>query len=122
MMAQTEAFLKEWGLWEKKEVLLKNLSYGDQRLVEVILALATRPNLLLLDEPTAGLSPAETSLMVSTIKGLPADISIVMIEHDMDVAFEIAQQITVLHFGSVLVEGPPEQIKGNPQATKIYLG
>jgi branched-chain amino acid transport system ATP-binding protein len=122
MMVQAEGFLKEWDLWEKKDLLLKNLSYGDQRLVEVIIALATKPRLLLLDEPTAGLSPAETTLMVSVIKQLPADITIIMIDHDMDVAFAIAEQVTVLHFGSVLVEGPPQYIKGNPKATEIYLG
>lgn len=122
MMLQTEVFLKEWDLWEKKEVLLKNLSYGEQRQVEVIVALATSPRLLLLDEPTAGLSPAETALMVSIIKRLPRDITIVLIEHDMDVAFEIAEQITVLHFGSVIVEGTPEHIRGNPKVTEIYLG
>ena len=122
MMRQTEGFLKEWDLWEKKEILIKNLSYGEQRMVEVIVALATRPRLLLLDEPTAGLSSAETALMVSIIKRLPRDITIVLIEHDMDVAFEIAEQITVLHFGAVIAEGTPEQIRGNPRVTEIYLG
>jgi len=121
-MRQTEGFLKEWDLWEKKEILIKNLSYGEQRMVEVIVALATRPRLLLLDEPTAGLSSAETALMVSIIKRLPRDITIVLIEHDMDVAFEIAEQITVLHFGAVIAEGTPEQIRGNPRVTEIYLG
>jgi branched-chain amino acid transport system ATP-binding protein len=88
----------------------------------VVLALATKPHFLLLDEPTAGLSAAETALMISIIKRLPPDITIVLIEHDMDVAFEIADKITVLHFGSVLAEGPLEQIRGNPKVTEIYLG
>lgn len=119
---QTERMLKEWNLWEKKDVLVKNLSYGEQRQIEVIMALATKPRLLLLDEPTAGLSPAETTLVTSIIKGLPREITTILIEHDMDVAFEIAEKITVLHFGSILAEGSPEQIKGNPKVTEIYLG
>jgi branched-chain amino acid transport system ATP-binding protein len=119
---ETERLLKEWNLWEKKDVLLKNLSYGEQRQIEVIMALATKPRLLLLDEPTAGLSPAETVLVTSIIKGLPREITTILIEHDMDVAFEIAEKITVLHFGSILAEGSLEQIKGNPKVTEIYLG
>jgi branched-chain amino acid transport system ATP-binding protein len=119
---ETERLLKEWNLWEKKDILLKNLSYGEQRQIEVIMALATKPRLLLLDEPTAGLSPAETVLVTSIIKGLPREITTILIEHDMDVAFEIAEKITVLHFGSILAEGSLEQIKGNPKVTEIYLG
>ncbi len=119
---EAERLLKEWNLWEKRDVLVKNLSYGEQRQIEVILALATRPRLLLLDEPTAGLSPAETALVTSLIKSLPREITTVLIEHDMDVAFEISEKITVLHFGSILAEGSLEQIKGNPKVTEIYLG
>jgi len=119
---ETESLLKEWNLWEKKDVLLKNLSYGEQRQIEVIMALATKPRLLLLDEPTAGLSPAETALVTSIIKGLPREITTVLIEHDMDVAFAIAEKITVLHFGSILAEGSLAEIKGNPKVTEIYLG
>lgn len=119
---ETERLLKEWNLWEKKDLLLKNLSYGEQRQIEVIMALATKPRLLLLDEPTAGLSPAETALVTSIIKGLPREITTILIEHDMDVAFEIAEKITVLHFGSILAEGSLEQIKGNPKVTEVYLG
>jgi branched-chain amino acid transport system ATP-binding protein len=122
IMHETERLLKEWSLWEKKDVLLKNLSYGEQRQIEVIMALATKPRLLLLDEPTAGLAPAETALVTSIIKGLPREITTILIEHDMDVAFEIAERITVLHFGSILAEGSLEQIKGNPKVTEIYLG
>jgi branched-chain amino acid transport system ATP-binding protein len=122
IILETERLLKDWNLWEKKDVLLKNLSYGEQRQIEVIMALATRPRFLLLDEPTAGLSPAETILVTSIIKNLPREITTILIEHDMDVAFEIAEKITVLHFGSVLAEGLCEQIKGNPKVMEVYLG
>lgn len=121
IMGEAERLLKEWNLWEKKEVPLKNLSYGEQRQIEVILALATKPRLLLLDEPTAGLSAAETALMVSIIKSLPREITIILIEHDMDVAFEIAEKITVLYFGTILAEGTLEEIKANPKVTEVYL-
>jgi branched-chain amino acid transport system ATP-binding protein len=121
-MTETERLLKEWDLWEKKDVPLKNLSYGEQRQMEVILALATRPRLLLLDEPTAGLSASESASMTAFIKGLPREITIILIEHDMDVAFEIADRITVLYFGSVLAEGPPGEIRGNEKVTEVYLG
>jgi len=119
---ETERLLKEWNLWEKKDALLKNLSYGEQRQIEVIMALATKPRLLLLDEPTAGLSPAETISVTSIIKGLSREITTLLIEHDMDVAFDIAEKITVLHFGTILAEGSPQQIKGNPKVTEVYLG
>jgi branched-chain amino acid transport system ATP-binding protein len=122
MMDEAQRFLKEWNLWEKKDVLLKNLSYGEQRQIEVIMALATKPRLLLLDEPTAGLSPAETASVTSIIKGLPREITTILIEHDMDVAFEIAEKVTVLYFGSVLADGPLAEIKGNPKVTEVYLG
>lgn len=122
IILEAEGLLKEWNLWEKREILLKNLSYGEQRQIELIMALATKPRLLLLDEPTAGLSPAETALVTSIIKSLPREITTILIEHDMDVAFEIAEKITVLHFGSILAEGSLEQIKGNPKVTEIYLG
>ena len=122
IIPETERLLKEWNLWERKDALVKNLSYGEQRQIEVIMALATKPRLLLLDEPTAGLSSAETAQVVSIIKNLPREITIIMIEHDMDVAFEIAEKITVLHFGSTLADGPAEEIKGNSKVTEIYLG
>lgn len=122
MILETERLLKEWNLWGKREVFIKNLSYGEQRQIEVIMALAAKPRLLLLDEPTAGLSPAETASVASIIKSLPREITTILIEHDMDVAFEIAEKITVLHFGSILAEGSLEQIKGNPEVSEIYLG
>jgi branched-chain amino acid transport system ATP-binding protein len=119
---EVEGILKEWNLWENREVPLRHLSYGEQRQIEVVLALATRPRLLLLDEPTAGLSPAETAQVTSIIRALPREITTLLIEHDMDVAFAIAERISVLHFGSILEEGTVEQIKGNPKVAEVYLG
>lgn len=114
--------LKEFGLLEKRNELIKNLSHGDQRQIEVALALAGQPRLLLLDEPTAGLSLAETHSLTLMLKKLDPGITILLIEHDMDVAFEFAERITVLYQGKFLAEGNKEEIKSNPLVQQIYLG
>lgn len=113
---------KEFGLLEKRNELIKNLSHGDQRQIEVALALAGQPRLLLLDEPTAGLSSAETHSLTLMLKKLDPSITILLIEHDMDVAFEFAEKITVLYQGKLLAEGNKEEIKSNPFVQQIYLG
>ncbi len=122
ILSEAEGLLKAWNLWEKRDVPIRHLSYGEQRQIEVILALATKPRLLLLDEPTAGLSAAETAHMVSIIKSLPREITIILIEHDMDVAFEIAEKIAVLYFGTILADGTLDEVKKNPKVTEVYLG
>ena len=122
MVLEVEGLLKDWDLWEKRDSPVEDLSYGEQRQIEVIMALATKPRLLLLDEPAAGLAPAERALLTSTINNLPREITTILIEHDMDVAFEVSEKVTVLYFGTVLVDGPCEEIKGNPKVTEIYLG
>jgi len=114
--------LKEFDLWEKRDTLIKNLSHGVQRQIEVALALAERPRLLLLDEPAAGLSSAETHGLTLLLKRLDPSITILLIEHDMDVAFEFAETITVLYQGKFLIEGPKELIRNNPTVQEIYLG
>jgi branched-chain amino acid transport system ATP-binding protein len=114
--------LKEFDLWEKRNALVKNLSHGDQRQIEVAMALAEKPRLLLLDEPAAGLSSAETHSLTLLLKKLDPSITILLIEHDMDVAFEFAEKITVLYQGKFLTEGTKEEIKSNPTVQEIYLG
>ncbi|MDI7258776.1 MAG: ABC transporter ATP-binding protein [Thermodesulfobacteriota bacterium] len=114
--------LKEFDLWDKRNTLVKNLSHGDQRQIEVALALAQEPRLLLLDEPSAGLSSAETHALTLLLKKLDPNITILLIEHDMDVAFEFAEKITVLYHGKFLTEGTKEEIKNNPTVQEIYLG
>lgn len=114
--------LKEGGLWDKREELIKNLSHGDQRQIEVLLALTGESRLLLLDEPTAGLSQAETQSLLLLIKRLDPSLTILMIEHDMDVAFAFAERIAVLHQGKLLVDGVKEDIKSNQIVQQIYLG
>lgn len=118
----TDAILEQVGLAEKRGVLAKNLSYGEQRQLEIAVALASEPSVLLLDEPSAGMSQAETNRMVELITSLPRDLTIVIIEHDMDVVFALADRITVLHYGRILAEGTPTEVKENPVVQDVYLG
>jgi branched-chain amino acid transport system ATP-binding protein len=99
-----------------------NLSHGDHRLLEIAMALANEPRILFLDEPTAGMSPAETQEIAQLIKKLAKDISIVLIEHDMDVVMAISNEITVLNQGMVFAEGSPEEIQTNDKVREVYLG
>ena len=115
--------LLSWiGMETASNELVKNLSYGGQRQIEILLALTKDPRLLLLDEPTAGLSPAEAGRMVDILKRLPSNITFLIIEHDMDVAFELAEFITVLHYGKVIADGSVDSIRANRTVQEIYLG
>jgi branched-chain amino acid transport system ATP-binding protein len=102
--------------------LARNLSYGEQRQLEIGVALAGEPDLLQLDEPTSGMSPTETQRMIDLIAGLPRALSILMIEHDMKVVFSLADRITVLYYGEVLATGPPAEIQANARVREVYLG
>jgi branched-chain amino acid transport system ATP-binding protein len=122
LFVRAERLLEEWGLAQHAHVEVRQLSYGDQRQIELVLALAGSPKALLLDEPTAGLSPAETGRVAAMIRKLPRDMTILMIEHDMDVAFDLADRILVLHQGQVIAEGDQKAIRAHPQVSEIYLG
>jgi branched-chain amino acid transport system ATP-binding protein len=98
------------------------LSYGEQRQLEVGVALATSPKLLLLDEPTAGMSPEETQRMARMLEGLPREVTLLIIEHDMDVVSSLADRVTVLHYGEVLAEGTFDEVKHDPRVFEVYLG
>jgi branched-chain amino acid transport system ATP-binding protein len=102
--------------------LVRNLSYGEQRQLEIGVALAGEPDLLLLDEPTSGMSPSETERMIGLIGTLPRTLSILMIEHDMKVVFSVADRITVLYYGKVLATGTPAEIQANTRVREVYLG
>jgi len=101
---------------------VSEISHGLQRQLEVGMAIAMRPRLIMLDEPAAGLSPTERVILTGLIKGLPRDVTLVLIEHDMEIVLDIADQITVLHHGSVIAEGTPAEIRMNPEVQKVYLG
>jgi branched-chain amino acid transport system ATP-binding protein len=117
-----DALLKKWDLTAIAGKRTREIAYGEQRQIDLMLAIATQPKVLLLDEPTAGLSAAEVVRVVGMIGSLPREITILMIEHDMDVAFELADRITVLHQGCLVVEGDVETIRNHPQVKEIYLG
>ena len=110
------------GLAERLDVPAGQLSYGEQRQLEVGVALATAPRLLLLDEPTAGMSPEETLRMTRMLEGLPREITLLIIEHDMDVVASLADRVTVLHYGEVLIEGSFAEVKADPRVYEVYLG
>ncbi len=120
--ALAEDILTRVGMSEKRDHVVKYLSHGEQRQIEIAMALISDPKVLLLDEPTAGLSPAESALMTATLQKLDPAITILIIEHDMDVAFNVASRITVLHQGCLFTEGTPQEIRNNPQVQEIYFG
>lgn len=101
---------------------VRHLSYGEQRQLEIGMALASEPQLLLLDEPTSGMSPAETERMIELIGGLPRSLSILMIEHDMNVVFSLADRVTVLYYGEALASGSCAEIQANERVRDVYLG
>ena len=110
------------GLSDLLERPVSQLSYGAQRQLEVGLALIARPKVLLLDEPTSGMSPEETGRMLRLIDELPRDLAVLIIEHDMDLVFSHADRITVLNYGQVLMEGSPDEVRGSDVVRDIYLG
>jgi branched-chain amino acid transport system ATP-binding protein len=122
IFARARSVLEAVGLTGKEEETVRNLSHGDQRQLEIALALAGSPKLLLLDEPTAGLSPAESHMITALLKTLDPAITVLVIEHDMDVAFELTNRVTVLHFGKVVADGLGDEVKANPLVQEIYLG
>ena len=110
------------GLEQRASRCIGEVSYGEKRRVEIAMALAQNPRLLLLDEPLAGLSREERAAVKALIAGIPRDVTVVMIEHDMDTALDLAERITVLHYGSVIVEGTRGEVVANPKTREIYLG
>ncbi len=119
---RARATLASVGLGGRAGVVVRHLSHGEQRQLEIALALAGRPRVLLLDEPTAGLSPAESQLMARLLRSLDPAMTVLMIEHDMDIALEIAERVTVLHYGRVIADGPRDDVKADPLVREIYLG
>ena len=119
---KAHSLLKQAGFLDRKDTEVRYLSHGEQRQLEVVLGLASDPTILLLDEPAAGLSSGESVEMTKFLMRLNPDLAILLIEHDMDVVFDLAQKISVLHFGEILETGPPEQIKKSRRVQEIYLG
>ena len=119
---KTESMLGLTGFKDKAHLICSELSYGDQRILEMGIALSTEPDLLLLDEPTAGLNSQESMLLVRKMRSMLSGQTIILVEHDMGVVMELADNISVLHYGAILAEGPPDEIKENEEVKKVYLG
>jgi branched-chain amino acid transport system ATP-binding protein len=119
---EAQRLLELLGLSAEAYTLNRELPYGKQRLVEIALALATKPSILLLDEPAAGIPAAESAELFNVIAALPRDVTIVFIEHDMKLVFRFAERITVMVGGRLLAEGTPAEIAANPQVREVYLG
>jgi branched-chain amino acid transport system ATP-binding protein len=117
----TEEVLERVGIADRREAVASNLSHGDQRRLDLAIALATSPRLLLLDEPTAGMSPTETAATVELVRELNRDVTILMIEHKMDVILTIADRVMVLHQGATLFEGSPDEVRSHPRVQEVYL-
>ncbi len=119
---ESRRVLKRVGLEHLAKRSIGEVSYGEKRRLEVAMALAQKPRVLLLDEPFAGLSREERAAMKELIRGIPKDVTVVMIEHDMDTALDLAERITVLHYGSVIVEGTRAEVVADPKTREVYLG
>ena len=119
---KARALLERFDLWEKRDFPINALSHGEMRHVELILGLAMEPKVLLLDEPTAGLTSSESQELARLIQSLHRNITLAMIEHDMKVAFALAERMIVLHQGEILADGEPEKIRANSKVKEVYLG
>jgi branched-chain amino acid transport system ATP-binding protein len=119
---QIAAALEAVRIAGRADIMVKDLSYGEQRQLEIALSLVTSPRLLLLDEPAAGLSPSERSMVAEIIRSLGRDITVVLIEHDMDLALGLVDRVTCMFEGRVLVEEAPDDIRRNKQVQEVYLG
>ena len=122
MLEKARRLLEAAGYWERRDVEVRNLSHGEQRQIEVVLGLASDPKLLLLDEPAAGLSSGESKEMAEFLKRLDPSLAVLLIEHDMDVVFDVVTSISVLHFGAVVETGSCENIRKSKRVQQIYLG
>ena len=124
LIRESEELLEVFHLGDKRNELAKNLPYGEQRRLEIVRALATRPRLLLLDEPAAGMNPAETVTLAETIRQIRRDfgLTILLIEHDMSLVMRICEKIYVLDYGYIIAEGTPDEVKTNKKVIEAYLG
>jgi branched-chain amino acid transport system ATP-binding protein len=119
---EAEETLGMVGLLDRRDVLASELSYGDQRELEIALTVATRPDLIMLDEPTAGLNSEDTRRAVALIRQVTEGRTLVMVEHDMEVVFNLADRISVIYYGRVLATGTPDEIRTNDEVKRAYLG
>jgi len=122
LRSPASAILEDVGLSERSEVLAANLAHGEQRALEIATALATRPRLLLLDEPVAGMGAEETRRMIALLSSLKGEKTLILVEHDMDAVFSLADRISVLVYGRIIATGTPQEVRANAEVRRAYLG
>jgi branched-chain amino acid transport system ATP-binding protein len=122
VLTKAEELLKSMDLWEKRNELVKSIAYGEQRKLEIALSLATGPKLLLLDEPSCGLTASESADNTSGIRALGTKITVVLVAHDIDLVFGVAHRIIVLHYGELIMDGTCDKIRTDPKVKEIYMG
>ena len=122
LLAKAQELLEQMKLWEKRDTAVESLGYGEQRRLEIALSLASEPKLLLLDEPSSGLSSVESADIIPLIRNLGKDVTIIIIDHDMDLVFGLAERIIVLNYGEVIADGTSEEIQDNPRVKEVYMG
>jgi branched-chain amino acid transport system ATP-binding protein len=122
ILIKAEELLKSMDLWEKRNEAVNSISYGEQRKLEIVLSLAADPKLMLLDEPSSGLTAAESADIIRRIRTLGDKITVILVAHDMDLVFGVAQRMMVLHYGVIIVDGPCDEIRVNPKVKEIYMG
>jgi len=122
LSSPARAILEQVGLGERCNVLGANLAHGEQRALEIATALATRPRLLLLDEPVAGMGAEETQRMIALLSSLKGEKTLILVEHDMDAVFSLADRISVLVYGRIIATGTPQEVRANAEVRRAYLG
>ncbi|MEM7717593.1 MAG: ABC transporter ATP-binding protein [Pseudomonadota bacterium] len=122
LVASAEELVETVNLWDVRDTLVNELSYGQQRQLEIAMALSGAPRFILFDEPAAGLSPTERSELIEILTGLPGHMGYIIIEHDMDVALRVSEFVTMMHNGRIFKEGKPAEIEEDPEVQALYLG
>ena len=122
LLEKAQELLETVGMWELRHEAPTGLSYGEQRLLELLLAFTSDPKMVLLDEPSAGLPTVEAAAFASTVRRLAKDTTLLFCAHDMDLVFNLADNIMVLYYGEIIAKGPPQRIKADPKVQEIYLG